>query len=132
MVVASDDEGIAGFYTLSMFSLAFDSIPPEVSRKLPRYPDVPAALIGRLARAERLTGKGVGELLVADALERVLSAARSVAAFAIVVDAKDERAAAFYRRLGFIGLPNRANRLFMLADTAGKASRLSARAAPRR
>lgn len=120
VVVASDHEGIAGCYTLSMFSLAFDSMPPEVSRRLPRYPELPAALIGRLARAERCKGKGVGELLVADALERVLGAARSVAAVAVVVDAKDEPAAAFYGRLGFIKFPNRPNRLFMLADTAAR------------
>jgi ribosomal protein S18 acetylase RimI-like enzyme len=123
VVVATDEVGIAGFYTLSMFSLTFASVPAEVSRKLPKYPDVPAALIGRLARAKRLAGKGVGERLLSDALERILGAARTVAAFAIVVDAKDERASAFYRRLGFAALPNRPNRLFMLAETAAAAFR---------
>lgn len=119
--VALDDEGIAGFYTLSMLSLALDTVPADVRRKLPRYPDVPAALIGRLARAERLSGQRVGELLVADALRRILVAARSVAAFAIVVDGKDGRAQAFYQGLGFIPFPMRPGRLFMLAETAAAA-----------
>ncbi|MDB4981989.1 MAG: family acetyltransferase, partial [Myxococcales bacterium] len=102
VVVATDADGIAGFYTLSMFSVALDSVPPAVARRLPRYGDVPAALIGRLARAQRLAGTGVGELLVFNAFERISAATNSVAAFFIVVDAKDNRAATFYRRLGFV------------------------------
>ena len=123
VVVAVDEIGIAGFYTLSMFSLALDAVPSEVARRLPRYPDVPAALIGRLARARRLAGEGIGERLVADALERAIQAARTVAAFAIVVDAKDEPVARFYRKIGFIGLVGRQNRFFMLAETAAKGLR---------
>lgn len=119
--VAVDDDGIAGFYSLSMFSLALDAVPTELARRLPKYPDVPAALIGRLARAERVRGQGVGELLVADALRRILAASRTVAAFAIVVDAKDERASSFYQSLGFSPFPSRADRLFMLAETAAAA-----------
>src|SRR5260221_8555787 len=95
--IARDSIGIAGFYSLSMLALAFTDMPPDTVRKLPKYPDIPAALIGRLARAERVRGQGIGELLLADAVSRVLSAARAVAAFAIVVDATDDRAASFYR-----------------------------------
>lgn len=119
--VAIDDHGIAGFYSLSMFTLALDSIPPELARKLPRYDAIPAALIGRLARHHRTAGAGLGDLLVADAITRVLGAAESVAAYAIVVDAKDDRGRAFYEGHGFISLPSRANRLFLLAETAAAA-----------
>jgi ribosomal protein S18 acetylase RimI-like enzyme len=120
--VASDDEGIVGFSTLSMFAIGLDSVPERVARKLPRYPDVPAALIGRLARAIRARGKGVGELLVADAIDRIVAATRSIAAFAIVVDAKNERARLFYERLGFIPFPTRPDRLFLLMETAASAA----------
>jgi len=116
--VALDDHGIVGFYSLSMFTMGLDDLPSELARKLPRYEAIPAALIGRLARHERARGQAVGELLLADAVMRVLGAAGSVAAFAIVVDAKDDRAAAFYRTFGFIPFPTRPNRLFLLADTA--------------
>jgi GNAT superfamily N-acetyltransferase len=122
-IVASDDQGAAGFYTLSMFSVSLDSIPPEVARRLPKYADVPAALIGRLARAQRLAGRGIGELLVLDAFERIATATQTVAAVFIVVDAKDEKAALFYRRLGFIAFPARPSRLFMLTQTGAAALR---------
>ncbi len=120
--VAVDSElGVVGFYSLSSFKLEFDDLPDEIARKLPRYNGVPAALIGRLARDIRVRGKGVGELLAADAVRRILSAAQSLAVFAIVVDAKDEHAATFYEGFGFRRFPLRPNRLFLLASSAVKA-----------
>jgi ribosomal protein S18 acetylase RimI-like enzyme len=116
--VALDERGIVGFYSLSMFTLVLEDLPPEMVRKLPMYEAVPAALIGRLARHERVRGQGVGELLLADAITRILGAVRAVAAFAMVVDAKDERAIAFYESFGFIPFPSRPRRLFLLTDTA--------------
>lgn len=78
--VAIDDLGIVGFYSLSMFTLAFESLSDELAHRPPRYEAIPAALIGRLARHERAKGSGIGELLVADAARRVVAAAQSVAA----------------------------------------------------
>lgn len=109
--------GVVGFYSLSSFALAVPDLPDEVAKKLPRY-DAVAALIGRLARDERVRGRGVGELLLADAIGRILTAARTLAVFAIVVDAKDERASAFYEGFGFRPFPTRPQRLFLLASTA--------------
>jgi ribosomal protein S18 acetylase RimI-like enzyme len=120
--VAVDSEpGVIGFYSLNSFKLDFDDLPEEIARKLPRYDGVPAALIGRLARDTRVRGEGVGELLVADAVRRILSAAQSLAVFAIMVDAKDERAATFYEGFGFRRFPLRRDRLFLLASTAAAA-----------
>ena len=119
--VAIDEHGIVGFYSLSMFTLALDSQPEGLARKLPRYDAIPAALIGRLARHERAKGSGVGDLLVADAVRRVLSAAESVATYAMGVDAKDDRGRRFYESHGFIPLPSRPNRLFLLLETAAEA-----------
>jgi GNAT superfamily N-acetyltransferase len=117
-VAVSPDLGILGFYSLSSLSLSLESLPEEVARRLPRYDAIPAALIGRLARDERARGQGVGELLLADAIQRILGAGRSVAVFAIVVDAKDERAAAFYKGFGFQVFPLHPKRLFLLTATA--------------
>jgi GNAT superfamily N-acetyltransferase len=112
--VAIDDRlGVVGFYSLSTFTLTIVDLPPEHGRHLPRYDLVPAALIGRLARDLRVRGQGVGELLLADAIRRILSAASTLAVFAIVVEAKDEQAAAFYRDFGFMPFPNRPFRLFI-------------------
>jgi GNAT superfamily N-acetyltransferase len=119
--VALDDRGIAGFYSLCAFTLSLDEVPESLAAKLPRYDRIPAALIGRLARDERRRGEGVGELLVADAVRRVLSAAEEIAVFAIVVEAKGDDASSFYRSLGFIAFPNDPSRLFMLTATASAA-----------
>ena len=119
--VAVDEEGIVGFYSLSMFTLALDELPSKLSRKLPNYRAIPAALIGRLARHERVRGQGIGELLVADAVTRVLSVSGTIAAYAIVVDAKNERAVSFYQSFGFIAFPNTPSRLFLLCETARRA-----------
>lgn len=113
--------GVIGFYSLSSFKLDFADLPEELARKLPRYDGVPAALIGRLARDNRVHGKGVGGLLVADALRRTLSAAQSLAVFAIMVDATDERAATFYENFGFRRFPLNPNKLFLLASSAAAA-----------
>jgi GNAT superfamily N-acetyltransferase len=120
-VAVSGDQGVIGFYSLSSLSLSLENLPAELAQKLPRYSAIPAALIGRLARDERVRGQGVGELLLADAIQRVLNAGRSIAFFAIVVDAKDDRAAAFYRELGFREFPLQPSRLFLLASTAAAA-----------
>jgi ribosomal protein S18 acetylase RimI-like enzyme len=117
-VAVDREKRIAGFYTLSTFTLSLEDIPEALARKLPRYQAIPAALIGRLAREERVRGQGIGELLLADAVRRILSAARSMAVFAIVVDAKNEAAAEFYKSFGFVPFPSRPNRLFLLVSTA--------------
>jgi len=120
--VALDESGIVGFYSLSAFTLSLDEVPEDLAAKLPRYDRIPAALIGRLARDERRRGEGIGELLVADALRRVLSAAEEIAVFAIIVEAKGDAASAFYRTLSFIAFPNDPRRLFMLTSTAAAAA----------
>jgi GNAT superfamily N-acetyltransferase len=120
--VAVDAElGVVGFYSLSSLSLSLTSLPAEIAHKLPRYDAVPAALIGRLARDLRVRGKGVGELLLADAIRRILGAGRSIAVFAIVVDAKDQPAVDFYQAFGFRAFPLQPKRLFLLTATAATA-----------
>lgn len=119
--VMADDVGVLGFYTLSSFTLSIPDLPAEFAKRLPRYEALPAALIGRLARAERARGSGVGETLLVDAVRRTLSAAKTVAVYAILVDAKDEVAARFYTKYGFASFPLRPNRMFLLASIAAKA-----------
>lgn len=108
---------VLGYYTLSALSVDVGAWPEDVARKLPRYPVVPATLLGRLAVDGRLRGKGMGEYLLMDALRRALIASRQVAAFAVIVDAKDASVAAFYRRYGFILFADEPNRLFLPMGT---------------
>lgn len=119
--VASDDDGVVGFYSLSSYTLTLADLPPNIAKKLPRYEALPAALIGRLARAERARGQRIGETLMADAIRRILEAGQSVAVFAILVDAKDDKAVELYLRFGFRSFPSRPSRLFLPASIAAAA-----------
>ena len=111
-VLLLPDGTIAGYYTLSSTSVQLAELPAETVRKLPRYPLVPATLLGRLAVDRRQQGRGFGRFLLADALYR---AARSeIASFAVIVDAKDESARGFYERESFLPLPDRPMKLFRL------------------
>ncbi len=117
-VAVEPDLGVVGFYSLSTLSLVVENLPEELAHKLPRYGAIPAALIGRLARDQRVRGQGVGEILLADAIQRILQAGRSIAVFAIVVDAKDTRAVDFYKAFGFRPFPLQPRRLFLPTATA--------------
>ncbi|HLZ97395.1 MAG TPA: GNAT family N-acetyltransferase [Steroidobacteraceae bacterium] len=117
VALSVETKEIAGFYTLTATSVHFDALAPEVVKKLPRYPVVPAALLGRLAIAKTIQGKGLGGALLADALMRTARAELGV--FAMLVDAKDEAAQRFYERFGFTLLPGGdARRLVLPIATA--------------
>lgn len=104
---------VLGYYTLSALSVDVGAWPEGVVKKLPKYPLVPAPLLGRLAVDAHLRGSRAGEHLLMDALHRVLEASREVASVAVVVDAKDESAVSFYRHYGFIGFADPPRRLFL-------------------
>jgi GNAT superfamily N-acetyltransferase len=108
---------VIGYYTLSATSILFTDLPDETARKLPKYPNVPATLLGRLAIDSRYQGRGYGELLITDALRRALQATTEVASYAVVVDAINERARSFYRQYEFCAFPDRKLRLFLPMKT---------------
>jgi predicted GNAT family N-acyltransferase len=113
--VATDAHGqTAGYYTLASASVLLADLPNAVVKKLPRYPSVPAVRMGRLAVHQSFKGDGLGACLLADALRRAVMA--EIAAYAFVVDAKDETAASFYAHHGFMALPEQP--LFMFIPLA--------------
>ncbi len=128
-VAIDDDPGLVGFYSLSAFTLQLEDLPVDLAKKLPRYDAIPAALVGRLARDVRVRGQRVGEVLMADAIGRVLDARERLGIFAIVVDALSGKAQAFYKSFGFVPLPTRPDRLFLLTAVAeqGRAGALRPR-----
>lgn len=111
---------VAGYYTLAATSVPAHDLPPEVVKRLPRYPVLPAALVGRLAIDERYHQRGLAGALIADAANRVLNS--DTRAFALIVEAKDERAVGFYRHLGFRDFVSRPRMLFLSLGTARKAA----------
>jgi ribosomal protein S18 acetylase RimI-like enzyme len=92
---------IAGYYTLSAGGILLAEMPGQLAKRLPRYPSVPVARLGRLAVAIAHHGRRLGGAMLWDAVDR---AARSEAVYALVVDAKDEQAENFYRHHGFVAL----------------------------
>ena len=117
-VLVGADGRIVGYYTLSATAVPTGDFPAETTRKLPRYPLIPATLLGRLAVDRRRRGQGHGRFLLADALHRAFRS--EVASFAVIVDAKDDDARRFYAREGFLAFPDSPMRLFRpMADIAG-------------
>jgi ribosomal protein S18 acetylase RimI-like enzyme len=119
-LVALDETGlVAAYYTLAATSLPLTELPTEEAKRLPRYPLLPAGLIGRLAVDQRYRGQGLGSALVVDAILRAIRAEPAI--FALVVDAKDDAAIGFYQHLGFRRFVSQPMRLFMpLAEAARK------------
>jgi GNAT superfamily N-acetyltransferase len=110
-VLVAENGSVDGFYTLASTSIALADLPSALAKKLPRYPSVPATLMGRLAVEKRAYGRGLGELLLLDAFNRTLRS--EIASYAFVVDAKDEKAEGFYRRYNFLQLATAGRRLFL-------------------
>ncbi|HEY6552419.1 MAG TPA: GNAT family N-acetyltransferase [Vicinamibacteria bacterium] len=107
---------LAGFYTLSSHAIPLTEIEEGTARKLPRYPSVPAVLIGWLGRAVEFRGQHIGSLLLADAIHRLVHS--PVGAHALCADAIDEAAAAFYRAHQFRRFASRPLSLYLPLKTA--------------
>lgn len=118
-VLTPDGKTIAGYYTLSQYAIDAGELPQELAKKLhvPKYDKLPATLLGRLARSKEFKSSGVGDILLIDALKRALEHSRKIASLAVLVEAKDEKAANFYRKYGFIDFPDHPNRLFIPMKT---------------
>jgi ribosomal protein S18 acetylase RimI-like enzyme len=114
---------IAGFYTISSAGIPAQDLPPEITKRLPRYPSLPAIRIGRLAVDRNFRGRKLGAALLADAADRALRA--SAASFTLLVDAKNDEAVAFYEHHGFQRLVSQPRTLFLPLATIEKARRPS-------
>jgi ribosomal protein S18 acetylase RimI-like enzyme len=99
VAVQDETNAVAGYYTLAAGSVPLTDLPESLSKRLPRVPSVPVARVGRLAIDQAIQGRKLGAALLADAALRALRS--EVAVFALVVDAKDDAAVAFYRHHGF-------------------------------
>jgi GNAT superfamily N-acetyltransferase len=111
VAVQRSSNAAAGYYTLSATSIIFESLPENFRKKLPRYPAVPAAVLGRLAVDLEHRGKGLGERLLLDAMRRTLHS--GLAAAVLVADVKDEQAASFCYQYGFLDIGSGRTRLYL-------------------
>ena len=111
---------VAGYYTMSAAEIPLNMLPGNISKKLPRYPTIPAVRIGRFAVDKAYQGKGIGGALLADAIIKACNV--PIGAYALLVDAKDDKAAGFYRHYGFIQYVGSPNTLFLALETAKRIS----------
>ena len=109
---------IAAYYTFAATGIPLTELAPEVTRRLPRYPTIPAGLIGRLAVDRRFGGQGLGSALIVDAFTRAMRAEPAI--FALVVDAKDAAALRFYQHLGFRRFATHPMRLYLPISEAAR------------
>lgn len=113
----TEKQPVAGFYTLSSCSIEPYELAPEVTQRMPRYPVLPGILIGRLALDQRYQGQGLGMRLLGDALRRSATLSSQLGSVAVVVDAKDDNAAAFYQHFGFRPFSGQPSRLYLPVQT---------------
>ncbi|HEY8598895.1 MAG TPA: GNAT family N-acetyltransferase [Thermomicrobiales bacterium] len=107
------ENAVVGFYTLSATAVKASTLPPDAIRKLPRYPMLPAVLLGRLARDERWRSQRIGSLLMVDAFDRIMAISAQLGAVFMVVKAKDDAARDFYERFAFQLFPNADDTLYL-------------------
>ena len=118
VLIKQNSGEVVGYYTLSATAFPLDELPKAIGSKLPKYPLIPATLIGRLAVDYQHQGKSLGGYLLMDALYRSMKS--EIAAFAVVVDAKAEESSAFYAKYGFIAFPDHPQHLFLPMKTIEK------------
>lgn len=115
-VEAGNPGSVPGYYSLTAGEAHANTLPSDLARKLPNR--LPVVLIGRLAVASTMHGKGIGKVLLIDALQRIVRTSAEIGIAAILVDAKDEQAAHFYEHFGFQRLPDDTARLILPVSTA--------------
>jgi ribosomal protein S18 acetylase RimI-like enzyme len=109
---------VAGYYTLAAAGVSLVDLPKTLAKRLPRYPSVPVARLGRLAVDQAYRGRKLGSALLWDAVQRSLRS--EIAVFALVVDAKDDQAEAFYLHHGFVSFGSSSKQLVLpLTKLAG-------------
>lgn len=120
VLIDNNTSTVVGYYSLSAIGIEAKELPETIIKKLPKYPILPATLLGRLAIDKNYQGQGFGELLLIDALKRSLIISRKIASMAVIVDVKDAKAVSFYQRYGFLAFPNLSQRCFMPMATVEK------------
>jgi len=120
-VMVDASQKVMGYYTLSAYSIELGALPPDIAKKLPKYPLIPATLLGRFAISLEYQGRKLGRYLLMDALYRSWKNTVQVASAAVVAEAMDERARQFYLHHEFIPLAQEGRKLFLAMRTIEKA-----------
>ena len=112
LVETKNSSSILGYYTLSAAQAGTEQLDQQDRRRLPGYP-IPCFRMGRFAVRQDVQGRGIAKLLLGCAVDRCLQASREVAAYALIVDAKDATARSFYERFGFVRFADTPSSLYL-------------------
>lgn len=116
-VIVNQAHQILGYYTLSAYGIRATELPHQLSKKLPKYPLIPATMLGRLAVHREHQGQKLGSLLLMDALHRSWKNSEQVASVGVVAEAIDEAAREFYLHHEFMPLVEHPRKLFIAMAT---------------
>ena len=116
-VMVDETRRVLGYYTLSAYGVRVAELPPDIAKKLPKYPLIPATLLGRLAVSQAHQGQKLGRLLLMDALYRSWINSRQVASVGVVAEAMDDAARRFYLHHEFVAVPEHPRKLFIAMRT---------------
>ena len=117
ILIDNETKSIQGYYTLSNNSIPLSCFSEQVQNKLPKsYTSIPTTLLGRLAIDKKFQGKGIGKILLIDALKRSYEISKTIGSFGIIVDPIDNDAKSFYQRYDFIELPD-SKKMFIATKT---------------
>jgi predicted GNAT family N-acyltransferase len=123
-VLVDSSGSILGYYTLSAYCTQLGELPERIAKRLPRYPLLPATLLGRLAIGSNCRGRNLGRFLLMDALHRSWTNTSKLASVGVVVEALDESARSFYLDHEFVPLQDHP-KLFLAMVTIGRAFKAS-------
>ena len=112
VLIDSPNTNVIAYYTLSAYTVEITELDNSLAKRLPRYPLLPATLLGRLAVDSNYRGQHLGELMLVDALKKSLAATEQVASLAVIAEAIDEKAVDFYRKYGFRSFINNPMKLY--------------------
>ena len=111
---------VIGYYTLSAYGIRLADLSSAAIKKLPKYPLLPATLLGRLAVSHERQGQKLGQFMLMDTLRRSLESTREIGSIGVVVDAYNGSAEKFYLHHEFSPLPGQTNKLFLGMATTKK------------
>ena len=113
VLVDSPNSDVIAYYTLSSYTIALTELSESLAKNLPRYPLLPATLLGRLAVDRTQQGKRIGVLILIDAFKKALEATSQVASLAVIAEALDEEAVKFYQKYGFQAFKQNPMKLYL-------------------
>ena len=120
-VMVDQERRILGYYALSAYGVHATELPSALIKRLPKYPLIPATLLGRLAVSREYQGQKLGRLLFMDALYRSWKSTDEVASVGVIAEAIDNSARDFYVRHEFVPLAGLPRKLFIAMATVERA-----------